>query len=137
MNISKRYVFEIIERTVTPSLESEIAVTTDDNARRILYRIPAVIDGFDVSSGTFLIRYINAAGENGEYEMTNIEFRSGDDGTYIYAEWIMGSEVAKKTGTVYYDVVIKVGDNYEWHSLIDKFEVEKGLSDMLNGESDA
>ena len=100
MNTDGKYVFEIKERTIVPTLTSQVAVSSDINARRIVFKIPATIDGYDVRESNFTIRCLNAAGALNEYSMTNKKVVIENNATYIYVEWIMDGSVTQKSGVV-------------------------------------
>ena len=132
MNTDGKYVFEIKERTIVPTLTSQVAVSSDINARRIVFKVPAIIDGYDVRESNFTIRCLNAAGALNEYSMTNKRVVIENNATYIYVEWIMDGSVTQKSGVVKYDVSIYDATKsiYAWHSLPSTFNVEAGISEI-------
>ena len=132
MNTDGKYVFEIKERTIVPTLTSQVAVSSDINARRIVFKVPAIIDGYDVRDSNFTIRCLNAAGALNEYSMTNKKVVIENNATYIYVEWIMDGSVTQKSGVVKYDVSIYDATKsiYAWHSLPSTFNVEAGISEI-------
>ena len=132
MNTDGKYVFEIKERTIVPTLTSQVAVSSDINARRIVFKVPAIIDGYDVRESNFTVRCLNAAGALNEYSMTNKKVVIENNATYIYVEWIMDGSVTQKSGTVKYDVSIYDATKsiYAWHSLPSTFNVEAGISEI-------
>ena len=132
MNTDGKYVFEIKERTIIPTLTSQVAVSSDINARRIVFKVPAIIDGYDVRESNFTVRCLNAAGALNEYSMTNKKVVIENNATYIYVEWIMDGSVTQKSGTVKYDVSIYDATKsiYAWHSLPSTFNVEAGISEI-------
>ena len=132
MNTDGKYVFEIKERTIVPTLTSQVAVSSDINARRIVFKVPAIIDGYDVRESNFTIRCLNAAGALNEYSMTNKKVVIENNATYIYVEWIMDGSVTQKSGVVKYDVSIYDATKsiYAWHSLPSTFNVEAGISEI-------
>ena len=132
MNTDGKYVFEIKERTIVPTLTSQVAVSSDINARRIVFKVPAIIDGYDVRESNFTVRCLNAAGALNEYSMTNKKVVIENNATYIYVEWIMDGSVTQKSGVVKYDVSIYDATKsiYAWHSLPSTFNVEAGISDI-------
>ena len=132
MNTDGKYVFEIKERTIVPTLTSQVAVSSDINARRIVFKVPAIIDGYDVRESNFTVRCINAAGALNEYSMTNKRVVIENNATYIYVEWIMDGSVTQKSGVVKYDVSIYDATKsiYAWHSLPSTFNVEAGISEI-------
>ena len=132
MNTDGKYVFEIKERTIVPTLTSQVAVSSDINARRIVFKVPAIIDGYDVRDSNFTIRCLNAAGALNEYSMTNKRVVIENNATYIYVEWIMDGSVTQKSGVVKYDVSIYDATKsiYAWHSLPSTFNVEAGISEI-------
>lgn len=132
MNTDGKYVFEIKERTIVPTLTSQVAVSSDINARRIVFKVPAAIDGYDVRQSNFTVRCLNAAGALNEYSMTNKKVVIENNATYIYVEWIMDGSVTQKSGTVKYDVSIYDATKsiYAWHSLPSTFNVEAGISEI-------
>lgn len=131
MNTDGKYVFEIKERTIVPTLTSQVAVSSDINARRIVFKVPAIIDGYDVRQSNFTVRCLNAAGALNEYSMTNKKVVIENNATYIYVEWIMDGSVTQKSGVVKYDVSIYDATKsiYAWHSLPSTFNVEAGISE--------
>ena len=131
MNTDGKYVFEIKERTIVPALTSQVAVSSDINARRIVFKVPAIIDGYDVRQSNFTVRCLNAAGALNEYSMTNKKVVIENNATYIYVEWIMDGSVTQKSGVVKYDVSIYDATKsiYAWHSLPSTFNVEAGISE--------
>lgn len=132
MNTDGKYVFEIKERTIVPTLTSQVAVSSDINARRIVFKVPATIDGYDVRQSNFTVRCLNAAGALNEYSMTNKKVVIENNATYIYVEWIMDGYVTQKSGVVKYDVSIYDATKsiYAWHSLPSTFNVEAGISEI-------
>lgn len=132
MNTDGKYVFEIKERTIVPTLTSQVAVSSDINARRIVFKVPATIDGYDVRQFNFTVRCLNAAGALNEYSMTNKRVVIENNATYIYVEWIMDGSVTQKSGIVKYDVSIYDATKtiYAWHSLPSTFNVEAGISEI-------
>ena len=132
MNTDGKYVFEIKERTIVPTLTSQVAVSSDINARRIVFKVPAIIDGYDVRESNFTVRCLNAAGALNEYSMTNKRVVIENNATYIYVEWIMDGSVTQKSGVVKYDVTIYdvTKSIYAWHSLPSTFNVEAGISEI-------
>ena len=132
MNTDGKYVFEIKERTIAPTLTSQVAVSSDINARRIVFKVPAIIDGYDVRESNFTVRCLNAAGALNEYSMTNKKVVIENNATYIYVEWIMDGSVTQKSGVVKYDVSIYDATKsiYAWHSLPSTFNVEAGISEI-------
>ena len=132
MNTDGKYVFEIKERTIVPTLTSQVAVSSDINARRIVFKVPAIIDGYDVRESNFTVRCLNAAGALKEYSMTNKRVVIENNATYIYVEWIMDGSVTQKSGVVKYDVSIYDATKsiYAWHSLPSTFNVEAGISEI-------
>lgn len=132
MNTDGKYVFEIKERTIVPTLTSQVAVSSDINARRIVFKVPAIIDGYDVRESNFTVRCLNAAGALNEYSMTNKKVVIENNATYIYVEWIMDGSVTQKSGVVKYDVSIydTTKTIYAWHSLPSTFNVEAGVSEI-------
>lgn len=132
MNTYGKYVFEIKERTIVPTLTSQVAVSSDINARRIVFKVPAIIDGYDVRESNFTVRCLNAAGALNEYSMTNKRVVIENNATYIYVEWIMDGSVTQKSGVVKYDVSIYDATKsiYAWHSLPSTFNVEAGISEI-------
>lgn len=132
MNTDGKYVFEIKERTIVPTLTSQVAVSSDINARRIVFKVPAIIDGYDVRESNFTVRCLNAAGALNEYSMTNKRVVIENNATYIYVEWIMDGSVTQKSGVVKYDVSIYDATKsiYAWHSLPSTFNVEAGISEI-------
>lgn len=132
MNTDGKYVFEIKERTIIPTLTSQVAVSSDINARRIVFKVPAIIDGYDVRESNFTVRCLNAAGALNEYSMTNKKVVIENNATYIYVEWIMDGSVTQKSGVVKYDVSIYDATKsiYAWHSLPSTFNVEAGISEI-------
>ena len=132
MNTDGKYVFEIKERTIVPTLTSQVAVSSDINARRIVFKVPAIIDGYDVRESNFTVRCLNAAGALNEYSMTNKKVVIENNATYIYVEWIMDGSVTQKSGVVKYDVSIYDATKsiYAWHSLPSTFNVEAGMSEI-------
>lgn len=132
MNTDGKYVFEIKERTIVPTLTSQVAVSSDINARRIVFKVPAIIDGYDVRESNFTVRCLNAAGALNEYSMTNKKVVIENNATYIYVEWIMDGSVTQKSGVVKYDVSIYDATKsiYAWHSLPSTFNVEAGISEI-------
>ena len=124
--------FEIKERTIVPTLTSQVAVSSDINARRIVFKVPAIIDGYDVRESNFTVRCLNAAGALNEYSMTNKKVVIENNATYIYVEWIMDGSVTQKSGVVKYDVSIYDATKsiYAWHSLPSTFNVEAGISEI-------
>lgn len=132
MNTDGKYVFEIKERTIIPTLTSQVAVSSDINARRIVFKVPAIIDGYDVRESNFTVRCLNAAGALNEYSMTNKRVVIENNATYIYVEWIMDGSVTQKSGVVKYDVSIYDATKsiYAWHSLPSTFNVEAGISEI-------
>lgn len=132
MNTDGKYVFEIKERTIVPTLTSQVAVSSDINARRIVFKVPAIIDGYDVRESNFTVRCLNAAGSLNEYSMTNKKVVIENNATYIYVEWIMDGSVTQKSGVVKYDVSIydTTKTIYAWHSLPSTFNVEAGVSEI-------
>lgn len=132
MNTDGKYVFEIKERTIVPTLTSQVAVSSDINARRIVFKVPAIIDGYDVRDSNFTVRCLNAAGTLNEYSMTNKKVVIENNATYIYVEWIMDGSVTQKSGVVKYDVSIYDATKsiYAWHSLPSTFNVEAGISEI-------
>ena len=99
MNIDDKYVFAIQGRTIMPSISSQIAVATDINSRRIVFKIPMYIDGYNDNDSIISVRCVNAAKKFSQQVLTEREIRSGDDNTYIYT--VEGNTVAKgeKYGT--------------------------------------
>lgn len=132
MNTDGKYVFEIKERTIVPTLTSQVAVSSDINARRIVFKVPAIIDGYDVRDSNFTVRCLNAAGTLNEYSMTNKKVVIENNATYIYVEWVMDGSVTQKSGVVKYDVSIYDATKsiYAWHSLPSTFNVEAGISEI-------
>ena len=132
MNTDGKYVFEIKERTIVPTLTSQVAVSSDINARRIVFKVPAIIDGYDVRESNFTVRCLNAAGALNEYSMTNKKVVIENNATYIYVEWIMDGSVTQKSGVIKYDVSIYDATKsiYAWHSLPSTFNVEAGISEI-------
>lgn len=132
MNTDGKYVFEIKERTIVPTLTSQVAVSSDINARRIVFKVSAIIDGYDVRDSNFTVRCLNAAGALNEYSMTNKRVVIENNATYIYVEWIMDGSVTQKSGVVKYDVSIYDATKsiYAWHSLPSTFNVEAGISEI-------
>ena len=132
MNTDGKYVFEIKERTIVHTLTSQVAVSSDINARRIVFKVPAIIDGYDVRESNFTVRCLNAAGALNEYSMTNKKVVIENNATYIYVEWIMDGSVTQKSGVVKYDVSIYDATKsiYAWHSLPSTFNVEAGISEI-------
>ena len=132
MNTDGKYVFEIKERTIIPTLTSQVVVSSDINARRIVFKVPAIIDGYDVRESNFTVRCLNAAGALNEYSMTNKRVVIENNATYIYVEWIMDGSVTQKSGVVKYDVSIYDATKsiYAWHSLPSTFNVEAGISEI-------
>ena len=132
MNTDGKYVFEIKERTIVPTLTSQVAVSSDINARRIVFKVPAIIDGYDVRESNFTVRCLNADGALNEYSMTNKRVVIENNATYIYVEWIMDGSVTQKSGVVKYDVSIYDATKsiYAWHSLPSTFNVEAGISEI-------
>lgn len=132
MNRDGKYVFEIKEREITPGLTSQMAVTNDINSRRILFKVPATIDGYDVRNMNFTVRCINASGTLSEHTLSNKQVVTENNATYIYVEWIMDGSVTQKSGLVRYDVSIYDTSkaSYAWHSLPSSFNVEAGISDI-------
>ena len=132
MNTDGKYVFEIKERTIVPTLTSQVAVSSDINARRIVFKVPAIIDGYDVRESNFTVRCLNAAGALNEYSMTNKKVVIENNATYIYVEWIIDGSVTQKSGVVKYDVSIYDATKsiYAWHSLPSTFNVEAGISEI-------
>ena len=129
MNIDDKYVFAIQGRTIIPSISSQIAVATDINSRRIVFKIPMYIDGDNVKDSIISVRCVNAAKKFSQYVLTEREIRSGDDNTYIYAEWVMGADVTSTSGQVIYDITITddTQSSYAWHTLPASFMVEAGI----------
>lgn len=129
MNIDDKYVFAIQGRTIIPSISSQIAVATDINSRRIVFKIPMYIDGYNVKDSIISVRCVNAAKKFSQYVLTEREIRSGDDNTYIYAEWVMGADVTSTSGQVIYDITITDDTQslYAWHTLPASFMVEAGI----------
>ena len=129
MNIDDKYVFAIQGRTIIPSISSQIAVATDINSRRIVFKIPMYIDGYNVKDSIISVRCVNAAKKFSQYVLTEREVRSGDDNTYIYAEWVMGADVTSTSGQVIYDITITddAQSSYAWHTLPASFMVEAGI----------
>ena len=129
MNIDDKYVFAIQGRTIIPSISSQIAVATDINSRRIVFKIPMYIDGYNVKDSIISVRCVNAAKKFSQYVLTEREIRSGDANTYIYAEWVMGADVTSTSGQVIYDITITddTQSSYAWHTLPASFMVEAGI----------
>lgn len=129
MNIDDKYVFTIQGRTIIPSIQSQVVVATDVNSRRIVFKIPMYIDGYNISDMTISVRYINAEKKFGQVVLTEREIRSGDDNTYIYTEWVMDANIASTSGEVIYDIAITDGaqSSYAWHTLTASFMVEAGM----------
>lgn len=132
MNTDGKYVFEIKERTIVPTLTSQVAVSNDINSRRIVFKVPATIDGYDVRQSNFVVRCINTAGVLSEYVMVNKKVVIENNATYVYVEWIIDGSVTQKSGTVKYDVTIydSTKSIYAWHSLPSTFNVEAGISEI-------
>lgn len=129
MNIDDKYVFAIQGRTIIPSISSQIAVATDINSRRIVFKIPMYIDGYNINDSIISVRCVNAAKKFSQYVLTEREIRSGDDNTYIYAEWVIGADVTSTSGQVIYDITITddTQSSYAWHTLPASFMVEAGI----------
>ena len=87
------------------------------------------IDGYNVNDSIISVRCVNAAKKFSQYVLTEREIRSGDDNTYIYAEWVMGADVTSTSGQVIYDITITddTQSSYAWHTLPASFMVEAGM----------
>lgn len=129
MNINDKSVFEIQGHEIIPGISSQVAVATDINSRRVLFKIPMYIDGYNIEDCTISVRCITAAGRFVEFILTNTETRTGDDNTYIYAEWVMSADVTATEGIVTYDISIcdKTKTQYAWHTLPSTFTVMEGM----------
>jgi len=119
-------------RTITiPSGEELLGVESDEEVRRVYFKMPATYGEFDLSEFVIRVNYLNANSEGDLYAVEDAE----SDGEYITFSWLVGRNATAYKGTVYFIVCLKLldtsGDDTEvtkeFNTTLAKLTVLEGL----------
>ncbi len=119
-------------RTMTiPSSITLLGVESDDDVNKIPFQMPKEYCGFDLSSFSVRINFMNANGDGDMYIADDVEV-DGDDPSLMNFTWLVGRNACAYKGNVKFIVCLKKFDNnsnviQEFNTTVYSLPVLEGL----------
>lgn len=107
-------------------------LTQESNSQYIPFKMPRYYDGFDLSTATLSIYWVNAAREGSAAAPVNVSY----DDEYIYFAWLVDNATTRVAGNVEFEIQARgtivsdarASSNYLWKSRSNKdLNVEQAL----------
>lgn len=97
-------VIDLESRVITiPDSIENLGVESDDDVKRLKFKIPCKYGEFDLSEFAFRINYTNANGEGDVYKVDDVTV----DGDYIFFSWLVGRFALTYKGDVGFVACLK------------------------------
>ena len=108
-DVKSYFAVDLHSRVITPpSNVKNIGVESDDEVKRLYFKVPRFYDDIDLSEFETRINYTNANGEDDVYGVEDVTV----DGDYLVFSWLVGRFAVAKKGTVKFIVcMIQVDEN--------------------------
>ncbi len=115
-------------RIIIPPNITNIGVESDDEVKRLWFRMNRYYHGIDLSTFTFRINYTNAEGDGDVYGVDDLNIGDNE----LTFSWLIGRYAVSKAGTVSFvicliDIVDMGVVNREFNTTIATLPVLKGL----------
>ncbi|MGN0332612.1 MAG: hypothetical protein ACI4D9_06270, partial [Lachnospiraceae bacterium] len=116
-------------RITIPESIKHLGVESDDETRRLYWKMPRYYKGLDLSEFEYYINYLNAAGNGDVYMVGDKEVTDDDEITF---SWLVGRTAYEKKGDVYFIVCLKKTNEdgiviQEWNTTPAKLVILEGL----------
>ena len=111
--------------------DSQINLTQESNSQYIPFKMPRYYDGFDLSTATLSVYWVNEIGSGSAAAPVNVSY----DDEYIYFAWLVDSGVTRYTGAVKFEIQARgtitsdsgLSSSYVWKSRSGEISVLQAL----------